>query len=177
MVPIFREQIERGGPVTVTHPEMRRYFMAPSEAALLVLQAGAIGNGGEVFVLDMGEPVAIIDLAREMIRLAGLKPETDIPIVFTDPYPGEKLFEDILTAEEGTVASKHSRIYVAKTNGGRTGDGLCERLRELQTLAERGDEQALMDVLCHLVPTYRPGNGHTNVARGLSSVSPAARSA
>ena len=88
VVPIFREQIQRGGPVTVTHPEMRRFFMTPSEAVLLVLQAGAIGKGGEIFVLDMGAPTAILDLAREMIQIAGLEPDKDIPIVFTEPYPG-----------------------------------------------------------------------------------------
>jgi FlaA1/EpsC-like NDP-sugar epimerase len=90
VVPIFREQIQRGGPVTITHPEMRRYFMTPSEAAILVLQAGAIGNGGEVLVLDMGTPVAIIDLAREMIRLAGLEPDKDIPIIYTQPSPEKR---------------------------------------------------------------------------------------
>lgn len=166
VVPIFREQIERGGPVTVTHPEMRRYFMAPSEAALLVLQAGAIGTGGEVFVLDMGAPVVIVDLAREMIRLAGLTPDKDIPIVFTGAYPGEKLFEDILTAEEGTVASKHSRIYVAKTNACESVNGVNESLDRLQSLAEQGDDQAIIRALSQMVPAYQPGNGQHPVPMG-----------
>ena len=158
VVPIFREQIQRGGPVTITHPEMRRYFMTPSEAALLVLQAGAIGVGGEVFVLDMGVPVAVVDLAREMILLAGLEPDKDIPIVFTQPSPGEKLFEDILTAEEGTAATKHHRIYIAKTNGnvnnGR--DSLWTTLDQLQVLANQDNKQAILKTLCELVPNFCP---------------------
>ncbi len=114
VVPIFREQIARGGPVTVTHPDMRRYFMTIREAVLLVLQAGTMGQGGEVFVLDMGEPVRIIDLAEQMIRLTGHTPYSDIPIVFSGVRPGEKLFEELLTAEEGTTATHHSQIFVAK---------------------------------------------------------------
>ncbi len=165
VVPIFREQIQRGGPVTITHPEMRRYFMTPSEAALLVLQAGAIGGGGEVFVLDMGDPVAIIDLAREMIQLAGLEPEKDIPIVFTHPYFGEKLFEDILTAEEGTVATQHRRIHIAKTDTAtRLGNRLKKALEELETLTDRQcDGQDIVGALCKLVPNYSPsGNDADN---------------
>lgn len=114
VVPIFREQIARGGPVTVTHPDMRRYFMTIREAVLLVLQAGTMGRGGEVFVLDMGEPVKIVDLAEQMIRLSGRTPYSDIPIVFSGVRPGEKLFEELLTAEEGTTTTHHSQIFVAK---------------------------------------------------------------
>ena len=109
VIPIFREQIKKGGPVTVTHPDMRRYFMSTPEACLLVLEAGAIGRGGEVFVLDMGKPIKIVDLAKEMIRLSGYEPDQDIPIVFVGPRPGEKFFEDILTAEEGTEATKNEK--------------------------------------------------------------------
>jgi FlaA1/EpsC-like NDP-sugar epimerase len=158
VVPIFREQIRRGGPVTITHPEMRRYFMVPSEAALLVLQAGAIGVGGEVFVLDMGVPVAILDLAREMIQLAGLEPDKDIPIVFTQPSPGEKLFEDILTAEEGTVATKHHRIYVARTNGAadKGRKSLWSVLEQLQVMANQDNKLAILKTLCELVPNFSP---------------------
>ncbi|HHY76278.1 MAG TPA: polysaccharide biosynthesis protein [Firmicutes bacterium] len=114
VIPVFREQIARGGPVTVTHPDMRRYFMTIREAVLLVLQAGTMGHGGEVFVLDMGEPVKIVDLAEQMIRLSGRTPYTDIPIVFTGVRPGEKLFEELLTAEEGTTATHHTQIFIAK---------------------------------------------------------------
>lgn len=158
VVPIFREQIQRGGPVTITHPEMRRYFMTPSEAAILVLQAGAISNGGEVLVLDMGTPVAIVDLAREMIRLAGLEPDKDIQIVYTQPSPGEKMFEDILTAEEGTLATKHQRIYVAKTPSDSNGrqKNLWSILDQLQVLANGDDRRAIMKTLCEMVPNFTP---------------------
>lgn len=115
VIPTFREQIKRGGPVEVTHPEMQRYFMLISEACLLVMQAGAMGAGGEVFVLDMGKPVKILDLAKEMIRLSGLKEDKDIAIVITGMRPGEKILEEILTAEEGTVATKHQKIFTAKS--------------------------------------------------------------
>ena len=114
VISIFKKQIQKGGPVEVTHPEMTRYFMVTSEAVLLVMQAGAMGNGGEVFVLDMGKPIKILDLARDMIQLSGFEPDKDIPIVFTQPRPGEKLFENILTAEEGTRATHHQKILEAK---------------------------------------------------------------
>lgn len=114
VIPIFKEQIRRGGPVEVTHPEMQRYFMLTSEACLLVMQAGAMGQGGEVFVLDMGKPVKILDLAREMIRLSGFEPDKDIAIIFTGIRPGEKLFEEILTAQEGVAATQHQKIFIAK---------------------------------------------------------------
>ncbi len=114
VVPLFKEQIARGGPVTVTHPDIIRYFMTIPEAVSLVIQAGAMGGGGEVFVLDMGEPVKIVDLARDLITLSGLRPDEDIRIEFTGLRPGEKLFEELLTAEEGTVATQHKRIFVAQ---------------------------------------------------------------
>lgn len=114
VIPIFKEQIRRGGPVEVTHPDMKRYFMLTSEACLLVMQAGAMGNGGEVFVLDMGEPVKILDLAKEMIKLSGLELDKDIVIVYSGIRPGEKMFEEILTAEEGTVSTKNKKIFMTK---------------------------------------------------------------
>ena len=106
VVPIFKEQIKKGGPITITHPDMKRYLMSITEAVELVLQAGAMGEGGEVFVLDMGEPVKILDLAHEIIRFYGLEPDKDIPIVYTGVRPGEKMFEELLTAEEGTAATR-----------------------------------------------------------------------
>lgn len=114
VVPLFERQIAKGGPVTVTHPEMKRYFMTIPEAVQLVIQAGAMAKGGEVFVLDMGEPVKIVDLARDMIKLSGLEPDKDIQIQFTGIRPGEKLFEELLTAEEGSSATKHRRIFTAR---------------------------------------------------------------
>lgn len=114
VVPLFRRQIDLGGPVTVTHPEMTRFFMTIAEAVQLVIQAGAMAGGGELFVLDMGEPVKIIDLARRMIRLAGLEPEKDIKIVYSGIRPGEKLFEELLTSQEGVSATLHQRIFVAR---------------------------------------------------------------
>lgn len=114
VVPVFQEQIKRGGPLTLTHPDMRRYFMSIPEAVLLVLQAAHQGKGGEVFVLDMGDPVRIYDLAENLIRLNGLELGKDIEIVTTGMRPGEKLFEELLTAEEGVDATAHDKIYVAR---------------------------------------------------------------
>ena len=114
VVPIFQRQITRGGPVTITHPEMKRFFMTISEAVQLVIQAGVMAKGGEVFILDMGKPIKIEDMARDMIKLSGLEPDKDILIKYTGVRPGEKLFEELLTAEEGSNATKHKRIYVAR---------------------------------------------------------------
>jgi FlaA1/EpsC-like NDP-sugar epimerase len=140
VIPIFKEQIKHRGPVTVTNPEMRRYFMMTSEAVLLVLQAGAIGKGGEVFVLDMGEPVNILDLAREIIKLSGYEPDKDIPISLIGAGEDEKMFEDILTAEEGSEATQHEQIFTARMNAQLTGDELEEYLRRLNELVTEGDD-------------------------------------
>jgi FlaA1/EpsC-like NDP-sugar epimerase len=114
VVPLFRKQIAEGGPITVTHPDMTRYFMTIPEAVQLVIQAGAMGEGGEVFVLDMGEPLKIVDLANEIIRLSGYTPGRDIEIVYTGIRPGEKLYEEILTTEEAAIATMHKKIFVSK---------------------------------------------------------------
>lgn len=116
VVPLFKRQIAEGGPVSVTHPDMMRYFMTIPEAVQLVIQAAAMGQGGEVFVLDMGEPIKIVDMARDLIRLSGLEPDRDIKIDYTGIRPGEKLFEEMLTAEEGTVATEHEKILIARTS-------------------------------------------------------------
>jgi len=116
VLPLFLDQLKHGGPLTVTHKEMRRYFMTIPEAVSLVLQASIMGNGGEVFALDMGEPVNIVDIAEELIRIHSLEPYKDIDIKFTGLRPGEKLFEEILTAEEGTYASQHEKVFVARNS-------------------------------------------------------------
>ncbi len=116
VLPLFLDQLRHGGPITITHPDMKRYFMTIPEAVSLVLQASVIGNGGEVMVLDMGNPVTIVALAEELIRLHGMKPYTDIDITYTGCRPGEKLFEEILTAEEGAIATMHEKIFIARNN-------------------------------------------------------------
>jgi len=154
VIPVFREQIKKEGPVRVTHPEMKRYFMTTSEACLLVMQAGAMGQGGEVFVLDMGKPIKILDLAKEMIKLSGLEPDKDIAIVFTKPRPGESLFEEILTAEEGTLATQHQKIFMAKLSEVNKVQ-LNKNLKELKIVAERGDKKSIKNILKNLIPSYK----------------------
>ncbi len=154
VVPLFREQIKRGGPVVVTHPDMVRYFMTIPEASQLVLQAGAIAENGRVYVLDMGEPVRIQDLARDLILLSGLEPGVDVEITFSGARPGEKLFEELLMAEEGTEPSPHDQIHVARraTPGGGFEDGLAA----LVAAAEHHDAAAVVDAFRALVPTFAP---------------------
>ena len=156
VIPLFQDKIRRGEPLTIRGPNMQRYFMAISEAVLLVLQAGAMGRGSETFVLDMGEPIKILDLARDLIRMHGLEPERDVPIVFADPEPGEKDAEDLLTAEEGTVATKQDRIFVVKASAVPDADAFFAHLERLYAAAEAGDRAQLYQTLQTLVPTYRP---------------------
>lgn len=154
VIPTFKRQIAKGGPVTVTHPDMVRYFMTIPEAAQLVIQAGAMAQGGEIFILDMGKPVKIVDLAKDLIRLSGFEPDVDIKIQFTGIRPGEKLFEELLTAEEGTTSTKHSRIFVAKPNSINV-----ERLEELTHIVrERGSyltRDEVIELLQTVIPTFR----------------------
>ncbi len=159
VIPIFKEQIKKGGPVTITHPDMKRYLMSITEAVGLVLQAGAMGEGSEVFVLDMGEPVNILALAHDIIRFYGFEPDKDIPIVFTGKRPGEKLFEELLTAEEGTSATKHEKIYIAHVTD-KPGFEYIDKVENLITIARNDAENKnIVLLLKELVPTYQPGDG------------------
>ena len=159
VLPLFMEQIRRGGPVAVTHPQMRRYFMITAEAVLLVLQAAAMGQGGEVFVPDMGEPVKILELAKELIRFQGLGPDRDIPIVFTDTRPGEKLYEELLTAEEGTDATSHQRVFVARIKTTSEQRQVELALKHLHQATIDGGRKMIISTLQTLIPTYRPFEG------------------
>ncbi len=153
VIPRFREQIARGGPVTVTHPEIVRYFMSIPEAAQLVLQAGLMGQGGEIFVLDMGEPVKIVDLARDMIRLSGFT-EEDVRIVFTGLRPGEKLYEELLADGEHTLPTPHPKLRIARAQAALSPDRLAELRGWLEGAPQ--DEQAVKRRLAQIVPEYRP---------------------
>lgn len=152
VIPLFKKQIAKGGPVTVTHPDMKRYFMTIPEASQLVLQAGAMAEGGEVFVLDMGEPVKIYDLARDMITLSGLIPEVDIEIKFTGLRPGEKLFEELLSAEDGTEVTQHKKIFTAKIKCIDKTKMDCQ----IKRLLEQTTGDNVVKVLKQTVPTYKP---------------------
>lgn len=155
VVPLFNRQIARGGPVTVTDPETIRYFMTTSEAVQLILQAGSIGRGGEVFVLDMGKPVKILDLAKDMIRLSGLEEGKDIDIEFTGLRPGEKLYEELLTADELTDSTQYEKIYIARLDSVDL-NGFKEKLQELEQLANNGRDEEIRVKLKDIVPAYIP---------------------
>ena len=154
VIPIFRDQILHGGPVTVTHPDMVRYFMTIPEASQLVLQAGAMGNGGEIFILDMGEPVRILDLAQEMIRLFGLRPYEDVDIVITGIRPGEKLYEELQTTGETIAKTRHPKIFIGNLTPSWSGD-YDDSLRRLEELAVDSQEGALRQLLNSLLPEAR----------------------
>ena len=153
VVPLFREQIARGGPVTVTHPEVKRYFMTIPEACQLILQAAAVGEGGEVFVLDMGEPVAISYLARQMILLAGKTPDEDVEITYTGLRPGEKLFEELFHASEALRQSGHEKLLLARF---REVDWvwLQRQLDQVEQACAAGDEERVRTLLALLVPDF-----------------------
>jgi FlaA1/EpsC-like NDP-sugar epimerase len=156
VIPIFKKQIAAGGPVTVTHPEMRRFFMTIPEACQLVLQAAVIGQGGQICVLDMGEPVKIVDLARNLILLSGLRPDHDIKVEFTGIRPGEKLYEEVTTLEEDTVPTNHEKIRIFVGKGMPDGDmvGWVDYLREI---CETRDAGRLVVALKEIVLDYSPG--------------------
>lgn len=157
VVRVFHEQIARGGPVTVTHPDMRRFFMTTPEAAQLVLEAGAMGGQGEIFVLEMGEAVRILDLARKMILLSGLKPGQDIEIEFIGVRPGEKLFEELSAYEENTVPTPHPQIRVL-AGAAVTASELGRGLEALRMATEARDAGRAIHCLEQLVPDYHPSD-------------------
>jgi FlaA1/EpsC-like NDP-sugar epimerase len=157
VVPLFKEQIAAGGPVTVTHQDMTRYFMTIPEAAQLVLQAFSIGEGGEIFVLDMGQPVKIVDLATSLILLSGLRPEEDIAIEFTGLRPGEKMFEELNLEDERLVLTSHPKIRSYISESYQDPRGMQSVLRHLHQLVEREDIGNLLLTLKEMIPDYNPG--------------------
>jgi FlaA1/EpsC-like NDP-sugar epimerase len=160
VVPIFKKQIAEGGPVTVTHPEMKRYFMTIPEASQLVLQAATMGKGGEIFVLDMGEPVKIVDLARELITLSGFRPGEDIEMVFTGPRRGEKLFEELSIKGEDMQPTRHSKIGIWK-NIPMDRDKLRSGMDELISVGETQRYSEIVRKIKELVPEYAGGNDNS----------------
>jgi len=163
VIPLFRDQIERGGPVTVTHPEVTRYFMTIPEASQLILQAGAQGEGGETFILEMGESIKIADMARDLIRLSGKEPDEDIEIKFTGLRQGEKLYEELITEDEGIVPTRHEKIMVLKPNGHWNGHGtqkayhayLMSQLSDLYDAAAQHDICAIREKMQTIVPEFK----------------------
>ena len=159
-IPLFQEQIKDGGPVTVTHPEVIRYFMSIPEAAELVIQAGAMGKGGDVFVLDMGEPVKIYDLAKRLINLSGMEvkdkdnPEGDIEIIFTGLRPGEKLYEELLIGDNVST-TEHKQILRAEEDFIEA-SALEDYLNLINEAEKRGDIQALKDILQKVISGFKP---------------------
>lgn len=150
VIPLFKRQIAGGGPVTVTHPEVTRYFMTIKEAVELIIQAAALGKGGEIFVLDMGEPIKIVDLAHDLITLSGFEPEVDIEIKYIGLRPGEKLFEELLTKEEGITSTKHKQIFIARSDIVNP-DTLNQQLNHLQELIHNENKEIIVEELRKMV--------------------------
>ncbi len=155
IIPLFKRQIELGGPVTVTHPDINRYFMSIDEAAQLILQAAAMGEGGEIFILEMGSPVLIAQMARDLIHLCGREPETEIAIKYTGLRPGEKLYEELITEGEGIVKTEHEKIMVLRGNGV-TLDDLKEPLQRLKICSLNHDAAGIKAALHDFIPEYTP---------------------
>ena len=153
VVPLFRKQIEKGGPVTVTHPDVTRYFMTIPEACQLILQAGAMGRGGEIFILDMGTPVKIADMARDLIRLSGLEPDIEIKIEYIGLRPGEKLYEELITEGEDIVPTSHEKIMVLR-GGPYDRERLNGKVEELSRLAREQDSEGIRSRLKEILPEY-----------------------
>jgi FlaA1/EpsC-like NDP-sugar epimerase len=158
VVPIFRRQIAAGGPVKVTHPEMTRYFMTIPEASQLVLQAAATGQGGQIYLLDMGEPVKIIDLARQMITLSGFRPGEDIDIEITGMRPGEKLFEELRIEGEDIEPTVHPKVSVWRCRPSQW-DQVQAVMKDLSALTNSADRDQIVQTIRRLVPEYQPPSG------------------
>ncbi len=169
VVPLFKKQIEKGGPVTVTHPEVTRYFMTIPEACQLIIQAGAMGNGGEVFLLDMGIPIKIVDMAKDLIRLSGFVPDEDIRIEYVGLRPGEKLFEELITEGEGIVPTSHEKIMVLRSLDCNL-DVLNGNIVELTELSKEQDQIGIKNKLKKIVPEYNPENKDSRI-RGFKGSS------
>lgn len=157
VIPRFRAQIQKGGPITVTHPEITRYFMTIPEAVHLVLEAGTMGTGGEIFIFDMGEPVKIVDLALKMIKLAGLQPERDIKIVYSGLRPGEKLYEELLNSGENTMPTHHEKIKISRVIT-YPHKQVADDINELISLNKQGDEMATVGKMKDIVPEFLSKN-------------------
>ena len=172
VIPLFEQQIAQGGPVTITHPEVTRFFMTIPEAVSLILAAGSIGEGGEVFVLDMGEPVKILDIAEKLIRLKELEPERDIPIVYIGLRPGEKLYEDLFHSWENVVGTAHPQLMVADSQHSRySWDRVTEGISALEAATQGGDLAALINQMRILVPEYKAALPHPPEARRKAHLS------
>jgi FlaA1/EpsC-like NDP-sugar epimerase len=157
VIPLFRKQIEEGGPITVTDPEITRYFMTIPEASQLVLEAGAIGNGGEIMIFDMGQSVKIADLAKKMIRLSGLELGKDIQIHFTGLRPGEKLYEELLNTQENTLPTHHEKIMIAKVREYEF-NHINENITDLVKLFYTQNNLAIVAKMKEIVPEYSSNN-------------------
>ncbi|HSH67188.1 MAG TPA: nucleoside-diphosphate sugar epimerase/dehydratase [Bacteroidia bacterium] len=157
VIPRFRQQLENGGPITITHPEITRYFMTIPEACQLVLEAGAMGKGGEIYIFDMGESVKIVDLAKKMIKLSGLVLEKDIKIVYTGLRSGEKLYEELLADHENTLPTHHDQIMVAKVKE-YDFDEVSAEIGELITLFNAQDNKSIVSKMKELVPEFKSNN-------------------
>jgi FlaA1/EpsC-like NDP-sugar epimerase len=169
VVPLFRQQIAQGGPVTVTDPDVTRYFMSIDEAAQLILQAATMGSGGEIFILKMGQPVKIINLARDLIKLMGYEPDIDIKITYSGLRPGEKLFEELITEGEGIVPTAHDKIMVLKSNGDMDMVGE-DGLNELFARSMEYDAKGIKNLLRRIIPEYQPDENADPVIRAKIAI-------
>lgn len=156
VIPTFQAQINKGGPITITDPQMKRYFMSIPEAAQLILQAGSIGTGGEIFVLDMGDPVLVKDIAYELIKLSGLEPEVDIPIKYIGLRPGEKMFEELVVLGENIVDTSHEKIMVIKNGVEHSWDHVLSKIEDLTQSAKSYDSNIIKNKLKEFIPEYQP---------------------